>query len=449
MWWVINKSGNVIGPFSSEQLERQIKLNMIHSLDRISKDKKEWFYVKDSAFWYPARTMKTHGLSSSLPKIDHKDVDNVVVDSSIEDNAQVSETQNRGDCNTSSEHHINLNTNVIQDKRFWVALILIVVIALFGFGVITFLLVKNSTLQNEVNSIEDKGDRKEKSESSPELVGFNKIKDKLVIIECDEGFGSGFLLSMNGKTYLMTNEHVVRCTKTPNARLLDGTPLKLGSFSIATDRDLARFEVIECSVNPFQMNDILPNTGDMVAVYGNSLGRGVVTESKGFIQGVGPNRLETNCEIVPGNSGSPLVAADGRILGVAAFVDRRGSDEWTVKNTRYEGTPRRFAVRFTGVAWKNIDRTRYEQQIANLKEFETYWEYLLPYLCFDSTQVEEEQLIFNDMKSKNFKLKENAYVEMLKELTKIFEKREKVYNQFSDHLNARDIFILNSAVGCC
>ena len=38
MWW-INKNGNIEGPFSSEQLEKRVKVNMLRSLDRVSEDK--------------------------------------------------------------------------------------------------------------------------------------------------------------------------------------------------------------------------------------------------------------------------------------------------------------------------------------------------------------------------------------------------------------------------
>ena len=54
MWW-INKNGAIEGPLSSEQIEKRIKFNMLRSLDRVSQDKKQWFYVKDTNFWMPAK----------------------------------------------------------------------------------------------------------------------------------------------------------------------------------------------------------------------------------------------------------------------------------------------------------------------------------------------------------------------------------------------------------
>ena len=441
MWW-INKNGNIEGPFSSEQLEKRVKLNMLRSLDRVSEDKAKWFYVKDTVLWNPARTIKDtpppHPMRAQrLPSPGLKvnaDFDGPIMARPAEPISSSGQAAipNRFLLDTPADKSVS-------NKGLWGALIVIAVIAFAGFGVMTYFMVKGFAVKGNVDAVRDAEAEKPAPPSSQ--VGFNAVKDKLVIVECDEGSGSGFLLEMDGKVYLMTNEHVVRSIGTPRARLLDGTPLNLGAFSVATDRDLARFEVIGCSIKPFEISDMLPNTGDMVAVYGNSLGGGVATESKGFIQGVGPHRLETNTEIVPGNSGSPLVATDGKVLGVAAFIDRHGSDEWTVKNTRYEGTPRRFAIRFTNVAWKSIDRCRYEQQIASLKEYETYWDYLLPYLCFDSTKVEESRLIFNDMKSKDFKLKKYGFVDMLTALTKAYKKRNKSIDQWSNRCKARKAFV--------
>ena len=423
MWW-INRNGVVEGPLSAGQIEKRVKLNMLRSLDRVSEDKTNWFYVKDTAFWNPTRT-----LEDPVPPRPPRRMPEDLQKGGNFDGATLPPLPER----------LRLDTPVAKpplNKGLRIALASLIVVSVASVGLVVCLLMRNSTAQATADHAPAAEGEK------PALsVGFGAVKDKLIIIECDEGSGSGFLLAMDGKTYLVTNEHVVRSAGTPRARRLDGTPLDLGSFSVATDRDLARFEVVGCSVKPFETSDSLPNTGDVVVMYGNSLGGGVATESKGFIQGVGPHRLETNNEIVPGNSGSPLVGADGKVLGVAAFVDRHGSEEWTVKNTRYEGTPRRFAVRLTNVSWKPVDRRRYERQIATLKEYETYWEYLLPYLCLDTIDVDEGKLVFNDMKGRDFKLKKYGYMEMLTALTNAYKKRNKRLDQWSARCKARRAFI--------
>lgn len=57
MWW-INKNGTVEGPFTSDQIEKRVKLNMLRSLDRVSNDKVKWLYLRDTKFWNPTRTLE-------------------------------------------------------------------------------------------------------------------------------------------------------------------------------------------------------------------------------------------------------------------------------------------------------------------------------------------------------------------------------------------------------
>lgn len=442
MWW-INKNGNIEGPFSSEQISKRVKLNMLRSIDKVSEDRAKWFYVRDTAFWNPRKTIVDH--TQHAPNQHRMSTGTINADSDFDAPimARPAEDVPRHGLVVPDRLRLQPVKNKSPQNRGLIIALVCVVVALIGFGIMSYFTVVTTKTNKEAlrngDIVENNSDIKGATSGH---VGFNAVKDKLVIIECNDGSsGSGFLLEMDGKTYLMTNEHVVRSTQTPYARLLDGTPLSLGNFSVATDRDLARFEVMGCSIKPFMLSDMLPNTGDTVAVYGNSLGGGVATESKGFIQGVGPLRIETNCEIVPGNSGSPLVASDGKVLAVAAFIDRRGSDEWTVKNTRYESSPRRFAIRFTSVAWKDIDRNRYEQQIASLYEFEQYWEYLLPYLCFDSVDVDESKLVFNDLMRKNFSLRKYGYEDILASLAKAYKKRNKSIVQWVERCKARKDFI--------
>ena len=450
MWW-INKNGAIEGPLSSEQMEKRVKLNMLRSLDRVSEDKAKWFYVKDTIFWNPTRTIKDPPKAEPPPTRGHRTAPlqpNFPPESSFETPimAQPAEPYFSGRATIPDRFKLDASARKSNsNKGLWISLVSIVVIALGGFGIMAYFMVKNNaaktTSEKPIADIGGGGDKPDKPTPPSSAVGFNAVKDKLVIIECKEGSGSGFLLTMDGKTYLMTNEHVIRSANTPRAKLLDGTPLNLGKFSVATDRDLARFEVIGCAIKPFVISDAFPNVGDAISLYGNTLGGGVATESKGYIQGVGPNRIEANVEIVHGNSGSPLVAVDGRILGVASFVLPREENDYQAKNTRYEHSPRRFGIRFTNIEWKCIDRIRYEQQVANLNELETYWEYLLPYLCFDSTEVDEGKLIFNDMKSKDFKLKKFGYEEMLTTLTKAYKRRNKTLGQLVERNKGRKAFI--------
>ena len=266
------------------------------------------------------------------------------------------------------------------------------------------------------------------------------IKDRIAIIECKEGSGIGCLLEMEGKTYLVSNEHVLRSSSAPKATMPNGEQLSLGEFSVATDRDLARFEVLGCNVKPLVATDDEPNANDVVTVCGNSLGGGVVTESRGFIQGVGPAKLETNAEIVPGNSGSPLVSKDGCVVGVATLIDRSGTKDWTSHNTRYENSPRRFASRLKNVQWKTVDRRTYESQAGDYAEFKTFWGYLIPYIFVESRRDESSSLRFSDYNRREFS-RGLGFDDVLMNLSKSYEKKNDLLERYVQRDKNRNVFI--------
>jgi len=179
---------------------------------------------------------------------------------------------------------------------------------------------------------------------------FVGAKDKLAVLDCGVRTGSGFLLQMGERTYLVTNAHVVRDTPRPTAMMMNGRALKLGPREMAVGRDLARFEV-SGAYPTFTLERDVPDIGDAITVMGNSDGRGVVTELHGKILGVGPQELEVDAGFVLGNSGSPVLNRAGRVVGVATYLkDCRNAADWTKSATRFNGV-RRFALRFTGLRW--------------------------------------------------------------------------------------------------
>ena len=437
MWW-INKNGHIEGPLPSEQVRRRINLNLIGSLDRVSNDRRNWVYLRDTELWNPVRTLPEEmeipdEPPAKLTRIRHSEpspqpVAEPLVNTSIAERHQLPE---------------NIPLRRKSREKIFVGVAVgfaaLVIIAL-SVTVILLLASRNGGGGQDANAELPSATTNDQGKTT----GFSEVKDKLAIIKCKEGSGSGFLLDMDGKTYLVSNEHVFRSSGAPEAKLIDGTALSLGEFFVAEDcRDLARFEVVGCGNAPLRVSAEMPNVGDPVVVYGNSLGGGVATESKGYIQGVGPQRLETNAEIVQGNSGSPLVNAKGEVVGVAAFLKFGGSGEedWTIKNTRYDGGTRRFAVRLNDVRWKKIERVEYERQIGNLQELNTFWDYLVPFLLFDSVKVDPNKLVYNDLDSRNFKKSSTGFDEMMKAVEKAYEKRGKSFERWTERWKGRKAYI--------
>ena len=182
-----------------------------------------------------------------------------------------------------------------------------------------------------------------------QAASFEEVKDKLVVIECGEKAGSGFVVRDGGRPYLFTNAHVVRAGAVV-AHRLDGTRLQLGPRDDAVGRDMVRFALDE-SVPAFDLAAGVPDIGDPVVVLGNSDGRGVVTEIRGKVIGVGPREIEVDAAFVIGNSGSPVLDRHGHVIGIATYLrDCRDDEDWSKTNTRFNGI-RRFALRLLGTRW--------------------------------------------------------------------------------------------------
>ena len=173
---------------------------------------------------------------------------------------------------------------------------------------------------------------------------FEEVKDKLVVIVCGEKAGSGFIVRDGGRPYLFTNAHVVQ-RGAVIAHRLDGTRLMLGPRDEAVGRDMVRFALDE-SMPAFDLAAGVPDIGDPVVVLGNSDGRGVVTEIRGKVIGVGPREIEVDAAFVIGNSGSPVLDRHGRVIGIATYLrDCRDDADWSkTRHPPLRAAPARHAL---------------------------------------------------------------------------------------------------------
>jgi hypothetical protein len=153
----------------------------------------------------------------------------------------------------------------------------------------------------------------------------------MVIVEGDEGRGSGFLAIMDGRTYVVTNAHVVQGSKKVSFKTLDNRELKIGDLEIAASADLVRAVVEEAgpALEVAEQWQESVRIGDLVVVAGNAEGAGVVREIEGKVVGIGPDRIEVDAAFVPGNSGSPiLLKSSGAVVGVATFLKLPPYSDW-------------------------------------------------------------------------------------------------------------------------
>ena len=142
--------------------------------------------------------------------------------------------------------------------------------------------------------------------------------------------GSGFFVTAHG--LLVTNHHVVGTSRTMRVQLADGQERAVQAMVKVNERaDLALLKVagsgfryIELAAGP------APPVGAKVYAIGYPLGLSI-SLSEGLVSALqkdeaGLKDLQTTAAISPGSSGGPLLAADGRAVGVTlgAYSDDAG-----------------------------------------------------------------------------------------------------------------------------
>ena len=156
-----------------------------------------------------------------------------------------------------------------------------------------------------------------------------KLTPAVVVIETDQGLGSGVIYDTAG--HIVTNSHVVGSSKTFKVTLSNGkvyTGTLVGSF---TPDDIAVIKISAPGLSPAVFGDSSKlAVGDFVLAMGNPLGlQSSVTE--GIVSALGrsvaepggnalPDVIQTSAAINPGNSGGALVDLAGQVVGIPTLA---------------------------------------------------------------------------------------------------------------------------------
>ncbi len=227
----------------------------------------------------------------------------------------------------------------------------------------------------------------------PTLAVPDKIRTAVAVLRAADGSsGSGFLLHQGGKIWLMTNAHVVNRAELTDARTIEGQRLELAAMQVASDRDLARFQVL--GIPPKHALRLAKSVreGEAIYAYGNSHGKGTVPELPGKVVAEGPMRLEIDAEIVTGNSGGPVLNAQGDVVGVATelacHLVPQGEIDWA-QGTRFTEI-RRFALRMDrDIKWLSVNKREYYAQAAYLHDVHVFIQEMCPALVHYYSKLQQ------------------------------------------------------------
>jgi S1-C subfamily serine protease len=158
--------------------------------------------------------------------------------------------------------------------------------------------------------------------AAPMPDGFKQAAAATVIVRAGTGFGSGFFLGPDG--LVVTAEHAV-VSSDLRLELYDGTELRAKPVRVSKQQDAALL-VVEGKSGPFPCLPIEPGPKaigrDVYAIgapaskqLAFSLTRGIISATRTID---GTTLLQTDTAMSPGNSGGPLVDAEGRIVGIVS-----------------------------------------------------------------------------------------------------------------------------------
>jgi S1-C subfamily serine protease len=154
---------------------------------------------------------------------------------------------------------------------------------------------------------------------------FRSARNGVAVVRTDNGLGSAFVVAQqNGRTYLVTNNHVVAGSATAELKWVDGSSDRAAVVARGTGEtpttDLALLAVEGTRGQRLQLSDHPSAVGKEVFVIGApkglefSLSRGVVSSLRDQ-DGI----LQIDAAVNPGNSGGPVLDASNCVAGIATF----------------------------------------------------------------------------------------------------------------------------------
>ena len=148
--------------------------------------------------------------------------------------------------------------------------------------------------------------------------------------------GSGFVVGYNGSFYVVTNYHVVQGDSNLTVTFFDGNSFRATPKGSDPYSDLAVLSILSAPSSEFHPLSLFPSSsvsiGQPVLAIGSPYGLsssvsfGIVSQLGRTLQEAAAGNfsiasvIQFSAPINPGNSGGPLIASDGKVIGITTAV---------------------------------------------------------------------------------------------------------------------------------
>jgi len=149
------------------------------------------------------------------------------------------------------------------------------------------------------------------------------VRSNVATVYAGGGHGSGFLIDKLG--YVLTNEHVVRTAERVKVRFASGAEVVASVLRTDARRDVALLKIDTAPADGLPMRLDRPPVGGEVHAIGSPLDENLsATVTKGIVSAYrtedGMDFIQSDVNILPGNSGGPLLDDHGNVVGISEAI---------------------------------------------------------------------------------------------------------------------------------
>ena len=146
------------------------------------------------------------------------------------------------------------------------------------------------------------------------------IRAAVATVRSSNGHGSGFFIGEDDG-YMLTNQHVVGNAKFVKIILSSGREMVGDIIKVDKSRDIALIKTENAGITSLPFENKLPSISETVYAVGSPLKEEFeTTVSQGIVSGFrdldGQNFIQSDVNVLPGNSGGPLLNDKGNVIGI-------------------------------------------------------------------------------------------------------------------------------------